>query len=70
MLFIRKTEHSDIKIYFNWANDKIVRDNSFHNEPIFWETHRRWFKRKLGDENSYLYVVEDAATQLAKYVLI
>ncbi|MFC1843864.1 GNAT family N-acetyltransferase [Thermodesulfobacteriota bacterium] len=59
MIIIRKAKHSDMKLYFNWANDKAVRDNSFHSEPISLDSHRTWFKNKLNDNSSFLYVAKN-----------
>lgn len=58
MLSIRKASQDDIDIYFNWANDLIVRKNAFSKDKITWENHVEWYAGKLKDENCYLYVLE------------
>lgn len=49
---------NDCKIYFDWANDPITRQQSYHSEPIHYENHEAWFKQRLEDTNSILYIVD------------
>ncbi|MCC5946010.1 MAG: UDP-2,4-diacetamido-2,4,6-trideoxy-beta-L-altropyranose hydrolase [Bernardetiaceae bacterium] len=58
MMHIRKANIEDMKLYFDWANDIEVRQNSIHTEPIVWENHQRWFLNKLQSEHTRLYVFE------------
>lgn len=48
----------DCKLYFDWTNDPLTRQQSFNSEPIIFEQHEVWFNRRLSDENSVLYVIE------------
>jgi UDP-2,4-diacetamido-2,4,6-trideoxy-beta-L-altropyranose hydrolase len=48
----------DCKLYFDWTNEPLTRQQSFNSEPIVFEQHEAWFNRRLADENSVLYVVE------------
>ena len=47
---------SDSLLYYNWANDSVVRQMAFHSEPILWESHCKWFEGKLNSANSHLTV--------------
>jgi UDP-2,4-diacetamido-2,4,6-trideoxy-beta-L-altropyranose hydrolase len=57
---LRPACEEDIVLYFNWANDLVVRNNSFNTSPISWATHQLWFSKKLHDVNSRLFVLEAA----------
>ncbi len=57
---LRSASDEDKYIYFNWANDREVRCNSFDTAPISWVNHQAWFTRKLSDINSWLFVLEAA----------
>jgi len=57
-LNLRHATPADAKLYFDWANDPVVRANSFHHAPIPWEEHLGWFERKLSDRKVRLYVAE------------
>jgi len=58
MLFkIELAKLSDMIDLYKLANDKVVRRNSFNQEAIALEDHKKWFKEKLWDKNSYFYVV-------------
>lgn len=51
---IREAQLADSQLYYNWANDPIVRRMAFHSDPIPWESHSRWFINKLRSEKSHL----------------
>lgn len=53
---IREAQSSDSLLYYKWANDPVVRQMAFHSEPIPWESHCKWFERKLHSEKSHLTV--------------
>jgi UDP-2,4-diacetamido-2,4,6-trideoxy-beta-L-altropyranose hydrolase len=53
---IRKAEPDDVKIFFDWANDPVVRMNSINKSRIEWDSHTVWFKSKLADRRSFLLV--------------
>lgn len=57
---LRRATAEDAALYFNWANDPVVRQNAIHPEPIAWATHVAWFERRLQDTDSYLYVLSTA----------
>jgi UDP-2,4-diacetamido-2,4,6-trideoxy-beta-L-altropyranose hydrolase len=47
----------NINLYYEWANDKEVRNNSLNKNTFSWESHVCWFRRKLEDENCQLLIV-------------
>ena len=57
-IILRKARRDDVGIYFDWVNDSDVRKQSFNSEAILWETHEGWFKKKLLDENCFMFVME------------
>ena len=57
-LELRGAEEEDSMLYFDWANDPSVRENSFNSEIISWKTHENWFQSKLIDPHCYLGVLE------------
>ena len=56
-LDIRKITEKDLVLIYEWANDPIVRSQSFNTELISLESHSEWFKRKLADDNCYFYMI-------------
>jgi RimJ/RimL family protein N-acetyltransferase len=42
----------DAELYFQWANDKDVRHNSFSPDAILFENHMKWFAAKLASDNT------------------
>lgn len=51
---VREAREEDARLYFEWANDPVVRQMAFHTEPIPWEDHRAWFGRKIDAADSLL----------------
>ena len=57
-LKLRKADLNDLQLYFDWANDDLVRANSFYSDEIKIENHAKWFKSKVNSSNSLLYIFE------------
>jgi RimJ/RimL family protein N-acetyltransferase len=56
MIKFRKAKIEDAQLYFNWANDKIVRENSFNSSEINYEQHIKWFTNKLNSADCFFYL--------------
>jgi len=48
----------DLELFFDWANDTAVRKNAISSDPIEFEGHTRWFKQKLEDKDTYIYILK------------
>ncbi len=58
----RLAEVADEHLVLKWANDSLVRQNSFDPTEIADDTHAEWFYGRLKDfENCRIYVIEDDA---------
>ena len=55
---LRKAQKKDIDIYFKWANDREVRNNSINSNQIEYNEHINWFNKKIYEQNSILYIFE------------
>lgn len=53
---LRHATPSDLIRIFEWANDEEARRNSINNKQILLEDHIIWYKKKLSDLNSVLYI--------------
>nr|WP_294859562.1 GNAT family N-acetyltransferase [uncultured Fluviicola sp.] len=58
-LNLRRVNDEDALLLFDWANDPEVRNNAFNSDPIDWENHLKWFRGKLNNENSRIYILLD-----------
>lgn len=47
---------NDSDLYFNWANDELVRKNSFNQAAISYNDHVVWFNEKVKSPFCYLYL--------------
>lgn len=63
MLKFRKANINDVDLYFSWANDQEVRNNSYRSETISFESHVKWFEKKLSSPQTLLLVFEDHFNQ-------
>jgi UDP-2,4-diacetamido-2,4,6-trideoxy-beta-L-altropyranose hydrolase len=59
-LQIRLCRETDCQLLFSWANDPELRQASFHSDAVAWEGHQRWFRQKLLDPQSVIYIGESA----------
>lgn len=48
-----------MRILWEWANDPVVRSNSFHPEPIGFEDHCEWYERKLASPDCRIWIACD-----------
>lgn len=55
----RRANPDDALLYFNWANDETVRNNSFNNTLITWEDHIKWFSARLESNKTDLHIFFD-----------
>jgi len=56
---LRKADLNDLQLYFDWANDDLVRANSFYSDQINFENHVKWFNSKINSTNSLLFIFEN-----------
>ncbi len=54
----RRANADDVLLIYEWANDKVSRENSYFSEAIPLETHKAWFTKKLADPASLIYIAE------------
>jgi len=56
MLSFRKAKIDDIELYYFWANEINVREQSFNSSLIDFDEHKIWFESKLNDENCIMLI--------------
>lgn len=59
MLSFKKPTVNDLELYFEWANDPEVRQQSYNSITINFDNHSKWFKALLNDKSSYLYIFKN-----------
>ena len=47
VITLREARPRDCRAVWRWANDPETRGVSFSSEPIPWESHRDWYRRRL-----------------------
>lgn len=55
---LRKVIFDDWKILLDWRNDPLTRKNSFTQEIIKEENHKKWFRKNLIDKTSNIFILE------------
>ncbi len=66
MVFLRKVEMDDMDLLFKWANDSVVRNNSFNSNPIPYENHVAWFNRIMEDPTVLQFILMDEDTPIGQ----
>lgn len=59
MLTFRKATLADTKLYFDWANDSSVREQSYNTNTIDFESHKKWFESKVEDDSCMLLIFQN-----------
>lgn len=59
MLSFRKADLTDTRLYFDWANDCDVREQSYNSAVIDFENHKNWFESKLDDNSCMMLVFQN-----------
>jgi len=55
--YLRPVTETDAKQLFEWTNEAETRKNSFSSEPVLWENHVQWLKKKVADKNCLFYIM-------------
>ena len=53
---LRPVGMEDMKDLYEWNNHPLSRKNSFRSDPITWEEHERWFKERMADALTTIYI--------------
>ena len=56
---LRRATMDDALDVLSWRNDETTRINSFTQDEISKESHLKWFKKKIDDDNCLMYILED-----------
>ncbi|MDF2438595.1 MAG: Acyl-CoA N-acyltransferase [Bacteroidota bacterium] len=60
-LHFRFAREEDLDLYFRWANDPVVRQNSYSINQVIYENHVKWFKEKILNPDYYFYLFLNAS---------
>ena len=63
-LFLRYATIEDAEDIFRWRNDPDTRSNSFNKDEIDLETHMLWFGKRLGREDTLMYILMNGRTKV------
>jgi RimJ/RimL family protein N-acetyltransferase len=55
---MRQAKLTDVDLVFEWSNDQLVREQSFHSDVISYVPHCEWFDNKLTDKAAFIYILE------------
>lgn len=55
---LRLANINDLSIYYEWANDPIVRSQAYNTSLIPYEEHKNWFEKKIVSTSSVMYIFE------------
>ncbi len=58
-IYLREATVSDMELLYTWANEPVVRKNSFHTEEIPYEEHQKWFSGIMAASNCKQYILVD-----------
>lgn len=59
MQYLRLADQDDMDLLYEWANDDLVRNNSFNTSKIPYADHVEWFQRMMASCNVEQYIFMD-----------
>jgi RimJ/RimL family protein N-acetyltransferase len=65
-LALRTATADDVDLYYRWAVDPDVRRQSFSSGDIPYDDHVAWFRRRLADPDSVLFVLVEGDTPVGQ----
>jgi spore coat polysaccharide biosynthesis protein SpsF len=58
-ILLRRATQNDCKTLWGWRNDEATRRSAFDSDRVEYADHVAWFKKKLIDKNSIIFICED-----------
>lgn len=55
-IYLKKASEKDCDLLYNWSNDELVRKNSFNENKIENEEHKKWFFDKISSNDYIIYI--------------
>jgi RimJ/RimL family protein N-acetyltransferase len=65
-LVTRRAQASDMLLYYGWANDPLVREQSINHDFIGFSDHKRWFGESISHQDSRFLVFEVQSLPIAQ----
>jgi UDP-2,4-diacetamido-2,4,6-trideoxy-beta-L-altropyranose hydrolase len=59
-LRLRPARPGDAELLWQWANDPVIRQSAFSQDPIPWKEHLAWFQKKLRSSDTVILLAFDA----------
>ena len=69
-IHFRFATEEDAELYFNWANDDLVRKNSYNQKKLIYSDHLKWFQAKLRSQECFFYLFLNAKNEAIGQVRI
>ena len=63
MLTFRKATIEDCGLYHSWANDPLVRSQSYDTGSIDLDAHTKWFKERVNNAGFYFFIFQNESQQ-------
>ncbi|MFW5697660.1 MAG: UDP-2,4-diacetamido-2,4,6-trideoxy-beta-L-altropyranose hydrolase [Fimbriimonadaceae bacterium] len=60
---LRAAAKEDCRQVWLWANEEEVRRTSLTQDPIPWESHQKWYERRLADPDTLLMIATNEANE-------
>ncbi|MBO8159076.1 GNAT family N-acetyltransferase [Thermosyntropha sp.] len=56
-IHFRLVQEEDCDLLYKWANDPVVRENSFNKHFISYDEHKKWFYEKINSPKCLFFIV-------------
>jgi UDP-2,4-diacetamido-2,4,6-trideoxy-beta-L-altropyranose hydrolase len=55
-IHFRFAKEKDVDLYYSWANDPLVRKNSYAQNELVYSEHVKWFKSRINSPDCFFYL--------------
>lgn len=53
---LRDVREDDVEVVYRWTQDPETRKNAPDPKGFSFESHKKWFQKKLNDKNAYIFI--------------
>lgn len=65
-LWLRQATEKDCELVYEFANDPVVRANSFSTDAIKYDDHLNWYQAKINSDDSKIYILSSEQEALGQ----
>lgn len=70
MLYFKFATNQHVDLYYEWASDPLVREQSINSEKINYNNHVKWFTERINNPDVFMYIFFNESNEAVGQVRI